>query len=63
MIQGLDRLPILLFVHDGEEDRKVDDETLVLRKGLAECICHVKIGTVVSVNDTDDVLNRELLRL
>lgn len=39
------------------------DEALVLRECLAESVGHVEIRTVVTINDTDDVLDGVLLRL
>lgn len=59
----LDRLPVLLGVHDGEEDGEVDDEPLVLGEGLAERGRHVEVGAVVAVDDADDVFDGMVLSL
>lgn len=58
-----DRLPILLGVHDGKEDGKMDNKTFVLGKGFAERSRHVQVGTIVSVDDTDDMFDGIILSL
>ena len=61
--KGLDRLPVLLLVQDREQDGEMDNAALVLRESCCERLRHVAVGLVVTVDNTDDMLDWVLLLL